>query len=120
MDALKLEDAVSPLDYRYYGVDERLYAAVHPYLSHAAELRYYVRMEAALADALALPARAYEEPPGNGIRLRRETARCKKRQAKPSCPASPSTAPFESKAPALRCLTSHQESRSVKRSRKRR
>ena len=53
MEVLKLEDAVSPLDYRYYGVNERLYAKVHPYLSHAAELRAYLKVEAALAAALA-------------------------------------------------------------------
>ena len=50
---LRLEDAVSPLDYRYYGVNDRLYAKVHPYLSQAAELRYSLRVEAALAAGLA-------------------------------------------------------------------
>lgn len=53
MDGLKLEDAVSPLDYRYYGVNERLYALAHPYFSQAAELRAYLRVEAALAAGLA-------------------------------------------------------------------
>jgi adenylosuccinate lyase len=48
---VKLEDAVAPLDYRYYGVNERLYARVHPYLSEAANLRHHLRVEAALAFA---------------------------------------------------------------------
>lgn len=50
---MNVEDAVSPLDYRYYGVNERLHASVHPYLSEAANLRYYLKVEAALARALA-------------------------------------------------------------------
>ncbi|HEX2037764.1 MAG TPA: lyase family protein [Chloroflexota bacterium] len=50
---MKLEDAVSPLDYRYYGINQRLFALVQPYLSQAAELRYSLRVEAALARALA-------------------------------------------------------------------
>ena len=41
LDALKPEDAVSPLDYRDYGGNARPYALAHPSLSHAdaAELR---------------------------------------------------------------------------------
>src|SRR6058998_2142771 len=46
-------DCVSPLDYRYYGPNERLFAKVHPYLSEAATLRYFLRVEAALARGLA-------------------------------------------------------------------
>jgi adenylosuccinate lyase len=46
-------DCVSPLDYRYYGPNERLFARVHPYLSEAATLRYFLRVEAALARGLA-------------------------------------------------------------------
>jgi adenylosuccinate lyase len=51
--ALPLEDAVSPLDYRYYGVNERLFALARPYLSQGAELRATLRVEAALAAGLA-------------------------------------------------------------------
>ena len=53
MNELPLEDAVSPLDYRYYGVNERLFALARPYLSQGAELRAYLRVEAALAGGLA-------------------------------------------------------------------
>ncbi|HZR01131.1 MAG TPA: lyase family protein [Chloroflexota bacterium] len=44
---------VSPLDYRYYGASEKLYPKVHPYLSEEANLRYFLRVEAALARGLA-------------------------------------------------------------------
>jgi adenylosuccinate lyase len=46
-------DCVSPLDYRYYGPNQRLFGKVHPYLSEAATLRYFLRVEAALARGLA-------------------------------------------------------------------
>jgi adenylosuccinate lyase len=46
-------DTVSPLDYRYYGPSERLRPKVHPYLSEAGNLRYFLRVEAALAHGLA-------------------------------------------------------------------
>lgn len=29
---MNLEDSVSPLDYRYYGINQRLYALAHPHL----------------------------------------------------------------------------------------
>ncbi len=46
-------DAISPLDFRYYGGDPELYAELHPYLSEEATVRYQARAEAALAKALA-------------------------------------------------------------------
>jgi adenylosuccinate lyase len=46
-------DAVSPLDYRYYGPNEAIFPKVHPYLSETANLRYFLRVEAALARGLA-------------------------------------------------------------------
>src|SRR5439155_15066133 len=46
-------EPVSPLDYRYYGPSERLRPKVNPYLSEAANLRYFLRVEAALAHGLA-------------------------------------------------------------------
>lgn len=46
-------DAVSPLDYRYYGPNARLFPKVHPYLSESANLRYFLNIEAALARGLA-------------------------------------------------------------------
>src|SRR5438105_9925225 len=51
--AFSWADAVSPLDYRYYGPSQRLRPQVHPYLSEAANLRYFLRVEAALAHGLA-------------------------------------------------------------------
>ena len=46
-------DAVSPLDSRFYGGDQTLYKALHPYLSAAAATKYMARVEGALALALA-------------------------------------------------------------------
>jgi adenylosuccinate lyase len=41
-------DFISPLDARYYGPDEKFFAAVHPYLSEAATILYQLRVEQAL------------------------------------------------------------------------
>lgn len=46
-------DAVSPLDFRYYGVDSALFERLAPYVSEHARIRYAARVEAALANALA-------------------------------------------------------------------
>jgi len=46
-------DAVSPLDSRFYGGDQAIYEALHPYLSAAAMIHYQARVEAALATAMA-------------------------------------------------------------------
>ncbi len=46
-------DAISPLDFRFYGGDPELFDALHPYLSEEAAVRYRARAEAALARALA-------------------------------------------------------------------
>ena len=43
---------VSPLDYRYYGGDERIFQQLSPYLSEEANIRYIYRVEWALARAL--------------------------------------------------------------------
>src|SRR2546430_6254193 len=45
-------DAVSPLDSRFYGGDQGLYKALHPYLSASAATKYQARVEGALALAL--------------------------------------------------------------------
>ncbi len=47
-------DAISPLDFRFYGGDPELYDALHPFLSEEAAVRYRARAEAALAKAFAL------------------------------------------------------------------
>ena len=41
-------DYISPLDSRYYGSDERIYSALHPYLSDEATLRYQMKVEQAI------------------------------------------------------------------------
>jgi len=46
-------DAVSPLDFRYYGTDPSFYERLHDYVSEAAYIRYMAEVEAALAEALA-------------------------------------------------------------------
>ena len=45
-------DAISPIDSRFYGGDQSLYKALHPYLSAAAAIKYQARVEGALALAL--------------------------------------------------------------------
>src|SRR5256712_6135474 len=45
-------DVVSPLDSRFYGGDQGLYKALHPYLSASAATKYQARVEGALALAL--------------------------------------------------------------------
>ncbi|HVT15244.1 MAG TPA: lyase family protein [Thermoanaerobaculia bacterium] len=41
-------DFISPLDSRYYGAEEEVFTALHPYLSEEAVLRYQVEVERAL------------------------------------------------------------------------
>jgi adenylosuccinate lyase len=45
-------DYLSPLDTRYYGEDRTVYAALHPYLSEAATIRYQVLVEQAIVASL--------------------------------------------------------------------
>ena len=52
MDTFSLFDCVSPLDFRYYGGDERLFQALSPYVSERARVRYEARVEAALVRVL--------------------------------------------------------------------
>jgi len=49
---MRFFDAVSPFDARYYGADETFYKKVHDYLSEEASIRYFLRVEAALARTL--------------------------------------------------------------------
>lgn len=46
-------DSVSPLDFRYYGEDEEIFARLQPYVSEAAFIRYQARTEKALGLAFA-------------------------------------------------------------------
>jgi len=53
MDTIVLFDCVSPLDFRYYGGDERLFRLLAPYVSEAARVRSEASIEAALVRVLA-------------------------------------------------------------------
>jgi adenylosuccinate lyase len=46
-------DAVSPLDFRYYGTDPSFMERYHPHVSEAGYIRTMAKVEAALAEALA-------------------------------------------------------------------
>lgn len=46
-------DAVSPLDFRYYGAEPALFERLEPYVSEKGRIRYAAKVEAALARALA-------------------------------------------------------------------
>lgn len=52
MESFSLFDCVSPLDFRYYGGDERLFQLLNPYVSERARVRYEARVEAALVRVL--------------------------------------------------------------------
>lgn len=45
-------DYLSPFDTRYYGDDPKVYAALHPYLSEAATIRYQIEVEQAIVASL--------------------------------------------------------------------
>src|SRR5437773_44739 len=45
--------AVSPLDFRYYGADKRLFDRLHQYVSEEAYIKYQLKVEATLALTLA-------------------------------------------------------------------
>ena len=46
-------NCVSPLDYRYYLADETLFQELNPYVSHAAQIAYQLKVELALVKAMA-------------------------------------------------------------------
>src|SRR3989338_1346524 len=46
-------DAISPLDYRYYGRNEKIFQRLQPYLSENAMIKYIAKVEAALTKILA-------------------------------------------------------------------
>ena len=52
-ETIGLFDNISPLDFRYYGRDEKLVNEAGPYLSEEGFVRYLAKVEAALARALA-------------------------------------------------------------------
>ena len=50
---INIFDAISPLDFRYYGRNEDIFQKLKPYLSENAMIKYMARIEAALAKTLA-------------------------------------------------------------------
>ena len=52
-EKINLFDAISPLDFRYYGRNKKIYEKLQPYLSEAAFIKYALKVESALAKALA-------------------------------------------------------------------
>ena len=52
-EKINLFDAISPLDFRYYGRNKKIYEKLQPYLSEAAFIKYALKVESALAKVLA-------------------------------------------------------------------
>ena len=52
-EKINLFDAISPLDFRYYGRNKNVYVKLQPYLSEAAFTKYALKVESALAKILA-------------------------------------------------------------------
>ena len=50
---INIFDAISPLDFRYYGRNNKVFEKIHPYLPESAFIRYALKVESALAHALA-------------------------------------------------------------------
>ena len=52
-EKINLFDTISPLDFRYYGRNKRIFDRLQPYLPEAAFIKYALKVESALANALA-------------------------------------------------------------------
>ena len=52
-EKINLFDTISPLDFRYYGRNKKIFEKLQPYLSESAFIRYALKAEAALTRALA-------------------------------------------------------------------
>jgi len=52
-EKIKLFDAVSPLDFRYYGRSKAIFEKLQPYLSESAAIKYSLKVEDALTKVLA-------------------------------------------------------------------
>src|SRR3989338_9174638 len=50
---INIFDAISPLDYRYYGRNDEIFRKLQPYLSENAMISYMAKVEAALTNVLA-------------------------------------------------------------------
>ena len=53
LERINLFDAISPLDFRYYGRGKRIFEKLRPYLSESAFIKYALKVESALTSALA-------------------------------------------------------------------
>ncbi len=53
LERINLFDAISPLDFRYYGRSRKIFEKLQPYLSEAAFIKYALKIESALAKVLA-------------------------------------------------------------------
>ena len=51
-EKINIFDAISPLDFRYYGRNRNVFEKLQPYLSEAAFIKYALKVESALAYAL--------------------------------------------------------------------
>ena len=52
-EKINLFDTISPLDFRYYGRNKKVFEKLQPYLSEAAFIKYALKVESALAKILA-------------------------------------------------------------------
>jgi len=52
-ETINLFDSISPLDFRYYGRDQKIKEKLAPYLSEAGFIKYLLKVEAALTKTLA-------------------------------------------------------------------
>src|SRR3989344_5495515 len=52
-ETIELFDTISPMDFRYYGRNEKVKEALKPYLSEEGFIRYLAKVEAALTNTLA-------------------------------------------------------------------
>ncbi|MBI2558183.1 adenylosuccinate lyase [Candidatus Woesearchaeota archaeon] len=52
-EKINIFDAISPLDFRYYGRSSRIFEKLQPYLSESAFVRHALKVESALAKTLA-------------------------------------------------------------------
>src|SRR3989338_11074213 len=52
-ERVNLFDAISPLDFRYYGRSRKIFEKLQPYLSESAFIRYALKVESALTKTLA-------------------------------------------------------------------
>ena len=53
LERMNLFDAISPLDFRYYGRSRKIFEKLQPYLSEAASIKCALKVESALAKTLA-------------------------------------------------------------------